>query len=80
MSLFLAARQLDRLQVAIAPLIIGDGRPAIRVPGCVSLADCRRPGYRVFRMGGDIFFDCDLSPSSRPADYLPNGPALSRII
>ena len=79
-SLFLASRLLDRLQVAIAPLIIGDGRPAIRVPGCVSLADCRRPGYRVFRMGGDIFFDCDLSPSSGAVDDALGGPALARII
>ncbi len=59
-SLFLEADLLDRLQVAIAPLIIGSGRPAIRLPGRPTLSDCRRPRYRVFRMGGDVFFDCDL--------------------
>src|SRR5438093_7871919 len=32
-SAFLEANLLDRLHVAIAPLIIGDGRPAIRLPG-----------------------------------------------
>ena len=31
-SMFLEANLLDRLQMAIAPLIIGDGRPAIRLP------------------------------------------------
>jgi len=31
-SMFLQANLLDRLQVAIAPLIIGNGRPAIRLP------------------------------------------------
>src|SRR5262249_44973875 len=59
-SMFLEANLLDRLQVAIAPLIIGSGRPAIRLPPQAALSDCRRPWYRVFRMGGDVFFDCDL--------------------
>jgi riboflavin-specific deaminase-like protein len=59
-SAFLEANLLDRLHVAIAPLIIGDGRPAIRLPAQTTLSDCRRPRYRVFRMGGDVLFDCDL--------------------
>jgi diaminohydroxyphosphoribosylaminopyrimidine deaminase / 5-amino-6-(5-phosphoribosylamino)uracil reductase len=59
-SMFLEANLLDRLQVAIAPLIIGNGRPAIRLPPRATLSDCRRPRYRVFRMGGDVFFDCEL--------------------
>ena len=63
-SMFLEANLLDRLQMAIAPLIIGEGRPAIRLPPPASLAECHRPGYRVFRMGGDILFDCDLRASS----------------
>jgi riboflavin biosynthesis pyrimidine reductase len=63
-SMFLEANLLDRLQMAIAPLIIGEGRPAIRLPPPSSLGECHRPGYRVFRMGGDILFDCDLRSSS----------------
>jgi diaminohydroxyphosphoribosylaminopyrimidine deaminase / 5-amino-6-(5-phosphoribosylamino)uracil reductase len=59
-SMFLEANLLDRLHVAIAPLIIGDGRPAIRLPARALLGDCHRPSYRVFRMGGDVLFDCDL--------------------
>ena len=59
-SMFLEANVLDRLQVAIAPLIIGNGRPAIRLPPQALLSDCQRPAYRVFRMGGDVFFDCEL--------------------
>ena len=59
-SAFLEANLLDRLHVAIAPLIIGDGRPAIRLPPRATLSDCQRPRYRVFRMGGDVLFDCDL--------------------
>ncbi len=59
-STFLAANLLDRLHIAIAPLLIGDGRPAIRLPPRAALGDCHRPRYRVFRMGGDVLFDCDL--------------------
>jgi riboflavin-specific deaminase-like protein len=60
-SAFFEANLLDRLQITVAPLIIGDGRPAIRLPARNTLHDCFRPRYRVFRMGGDVLFDCDLS-------------------
>ena len=61
-SAFLQEDLLDRLHMAIAPLIIGDGRPAIRLLPPTALSDCLRPRYRVFRMGGDVLFDCDLKP------------------
>jgi diaminohydroxyphosphoribosylaminopyrimidine deaminase/5-amino-6-(5-phosphoribosylamino)uracil reductase len=80
-SMFLEANLLDRLQVAIAPLIIGSGRPAIRLPPRASLRDCDRPDYRVFRMGGDIFFDCDLkSRSANDAVPIDPEPSVTRII
>jgi diaminohydroxyphosphoribosylaminopyrimidine deaminase/5-amino-6-(5-phosphoribosylamino)uracil reductase len=59
-SMFLQARLLDRLHMAIAPLFIGDGRPAIRLQPPAALGECHRPRYRVFRMGGDMLFDCEL--------------------
>jgi riboflavin-specific deaminase-like protein len=59
-SMFLEANQLDRLHMTVAPLLIGDGRPAIRLPPPAALGDCHRPRYRVFRMGGDVLFDCEL--------------------
>lgn len=59
-SVFLEAGLLDRLQIAIAPVFIGTGRPAIRLPAREALRDCARPDYRVFRMGGDVLFDCNL--------------------
>lgn len=78
-SNFLEANLLDRLQVAVAPLIIGDGRPAVRLqqPPAM-LRDCRRPRYRVFRMGGDILFDCDLRAPLTDGD--PDGSPLTRVI
>ena len=80
-SLFLAAHLLTRLHVAIAPLLIGDGRPAIRLAGRAALGDCHRPRYRVFRMGGDILFDCDLaSGDANGSSEADREPAVTRVI
>lgn len=68
-SRFLEAGLLDRLQVAIAPVVIGGGRPGLDVPGCDRMRDCMRAAHRVFRMGGDMLIDCDLrSPPNGSAD------------
>src|SRR5262245_61001447 len=80
-SMFLEANLLDRLQVAIAPLIIGNGRPAIRLPPRATLSDCRRPPYRVFRMGGDVFFDCELKSRGSGTEVpASDQPVIRRII
>ena len=79
-SMFLEANLLDRLQVAIAPLIIGNGRPAIRLPPQAALSDCRRPAYRVFRMGGDVFFDCELKGRGENAAIAEELPLIARVI
>lgn len=75
-SMFLEANLLHRLHVAVAPLLIGDGRPAIRLPPRAALGDCHRPRYRVFRMGGDVLFDLELE--SRRGDNGDN--QLTQII
>jgi len=51
---------LDRLQIAIAPLVTGSGRPGLTLPARDRIAECLRPAHRVFTMGGDVLFDCDL--------------------
>jgi diaminohydroxyphosphoribosylaminopyrimidine deaminase / 5-amino-6-(5-phosphoribosylamino)uracil reductase len=79
-SAFLEANLLDRLHMAIAPLLIGDGRPAIRLPGRAALSDCLRPKYSVFRMGGDVLFDCNLREDETPAGPSDDEPAVERII
>jgi diaminohydroxyphosphoribosylaminopyrimidine deaminase / 5-amino-6-(5-phosphoribosylamino)uracil reductase len=77
-SMFLAANLLDRLQIAVAPLLIGDGRPAIRFTPRSALSDCHRPRYRVFRMGADVLFDCEVGggTTSQP----PPDPPIARVI
>ncbi len=63
-SRFLAQRCLDRLHLAVAPVIIGDGRPGLRFEGPARLADCARPQCRVHRMGPDHLWDLDLRASA----------------
>jgi riboflavin-specific deaminase-like protein len=77
-SMFLQAGLLDRLHLAIAPFLIGDGKTAIRLPAPTALGDCHRPSYRVFRMGGDILFDCDLR--SARSDTTADSRTIARII
>ena len=76
-SAFLEAGLLDRLHLAVAPVIIGNGRPAIRLRPPTQLRDCLRPSYRVFRMGGDVLFDCDLRAT---AESEPASPRISRVL
>lgn len=79
-SAFFEANLLDRLHIAVAPLIIGDGRPAIRLAPRAALRDCHRPAYRVFRMGGDVLFDCDLTAADEPIAGHGNTPGVARVI
>ena len=79
-STFLSANLLDRLQIAIAPLLIGDGRPAIRLPPRMALSDCHRPRYRVFRMGADVLFDCEIGPDGNTAGPSDSHPPITRVI
>lgn len=61
-SAFLQAGLLDRLQIAVAPLIIGSGRPGITLPAIEDLSQGLRPPHRRYAMGEDVLFDCRLRP------------------
>ncbi len=72
-SRFLQAGRLSRLQIAVAPLVIGSGRPGVRLPPTERLADALRPATRLFRMGEDVLYDFDLSAGApdHSADAIP---------
>lgn len=59
-SRFLHGGHLDRLQIAVAPVILGSGRHGISGPATTRMAEALRPSCRVFRMGADMLFDCTL--------------------
>ena len=61
-SAFLEEKLLDRLQITVAPLIIGSGRRSVTLPPIRDLADGLRPPHRRYPMGEDVLFDCHLRP------------------
>lgn len=59
-SRFLAAGRLDRLHLAVAPLILGSGRPAVTLPAIDDIGQAIRPAVATHPMGADTLFDCVL--------------------
>ena len=59
-SRFLDAGVVDRLHVAVAPLIIGSGPAAFALAPIRTLDEALRPACRIFRLGPDVLFDLDL--------------------
>ncbi len=59
-SAFLEQKRLDRLQITIAPLIIGSGRPGITLPPVRDLDQGLRPRCRRYVLGEDVLFECRL--------------------
>ena len=59
-SQFLSSGCLDRLQITVAPLILGSGRHGLDLPPISRLAEATRLRWRQFPMGDDILFDCNF--------------------
>lgn len=66
-SRFLAQRMLDRLHLALAPVLIGEGRRGVRLAASGTMADCLRPGGRTVRLGEDVLWDFALTPGGQGA-------------
>ena len=57
---FLLAGALDRLQITLSPLIIGDGPSGLCLPPVPYLRDCMRPRTAFYDLGGEIVIDCEF--------------------
>jgi len=63
-SNFLAAGLLDRLQIAVSPVVIGQGRAGVSLPRTETMAQALRPSARIYSMGSDVLYDFDLGIQS----------------
>lgn len=63
-SAFVRQKRLHRLHLAIAPVLVGDGRPGLRGPLATTMADALRPPARVWPMGDDVLWDIELAFSA----------------
>ena len=59
-SRFIAQRQLDRLHLSIAPVVIGGGRAGLHLAPSKTMRQALRPPARLFAMGDDALWDLDL--------------------
>jgi riboflavin-specific deaminase-like protein len=57
-SRFLAHHALDRLQLTVAPVLLGSGRPSIILPEIAEPALGLRPRVRQVALGADVMFEC----------------------
>jgi riboflavin-specific deaminase-like protein len=79
-SAFLAAGLLDRLHIAVAPFIMGEGRPGVRVASPARLQDCLRPPPRIYALGDDVLFDCDLRAGGPDGERTETAQVIRRLL
>jgi riboflavin biosynthesis pyrimidine reductase len=66
---FLDAGRIDLLHLLVAPMILGSGKPGIRLRPVERLADALRPRTEGHVLAdGDVLFACDLRPLMEAAE------------
>lgn len=87
-SRFFNARCLNRLHIATAPLLVGEGVPALQLPGAATMQQALRPRFRLYRMGQDVMWDFQiddelwgsaLTTTAQPSDESEQTVELQRI-
>lgn len=74
---FMDAGLIDRLHIAVAPIIIGSGPMGLSLAPIDHLAEAYRPKVEVYDIGTDIVFDCNFraqaasSESFQKAKHIP---------
>ena len=73
-SKFFEDSALHRLHIAVAPLLVGQGRQALQLAGSDAMKNAHRPPHAIYRMGEDVLWDFDVdvnkaasSDSRKPA-------------
>ena len=59
-SRFLDAHVVDRLHVAVAPMVIGSGHQSFSLKPISAITDIPRPPCQIYKLGEDVLFDFDL--------------------
>lgn len=60
-SRFFEERLLNRLHVAVAPILVGAGTEALQIKGVAKMIQAHRPPHAIYRMGEDVLWDFDIS-------------------
>ena len=70
---------LDRVQVAVTPVLVGGARRGLQLNGPPHIDDCPRPPARLFQMGEDLLWDFDLRADPDPSDRRRTDSTLRKI-
>ncbi|BDA86446.1 hypothetical protein Sa4125_39880 [Aureimonas sp. SA4125] len=60
---FLSSGQVDRLHVAVSPIVIGSGPAGLVLPTITRLDEALRAPCRIYDLGSDILFDLECRKS-----------------